>query len=231
MAQAAAPARGRCIKVNRGRDAGPSSRHSHTATPKICAVAHKSAGRVTTPLDISSDSWPRTRRCVSVMWRPFLFRRPHCFGYLCRLDSLRERIDPRAQRLNLLALPIYDIAQFDVGTLQERYFRFQPLDCFAVHFDSVTVISGTGAGCMPQQTIETKLEVFLYPGPAGYRFPSVICAIRRPGNACFSSSAAHIKHCNQLPASLGGDVFTCRDRATRVRFRPLVCYGEKRDYG
>jgi hypothetical protein len=108
----------------------------------------------------SSQRRPRTRRCVSVMWRPFLFRRLHCFG-LCRLDSLRERIDPRAQRSNLLALPIYDIAQFDVGTLQERYFRFQPLDCFAVHFDSVTVISGTGAGCMPQQTIETKLEVSL----------------------------------------------------------------------
>jgi hypothetical protein len=35
----------------------------------------------------------------------------------------------------------------------------------------------------------------------------------------------------KLPASLAGDVFTCRDRATRVRSRPLVCYGENRDYG
>jgi hypothetical protein len=35
----------------------------------------------------------------------------------------------------------------------------------------------------------------------------------------------------QLAASLSGDVFTCCDRATRVRSRPLVCYGEKSDYG
>jgi hypothetical protein len=50
---------------------------------------------------------------------------------------------------------------------------------------------------MPLQTIETKLEVFLYPSPAGYGFSSVICAVRGPENTCFSSSAAHIKHCNQ----------------------------------
>jgi hypothetical protein len=53
--------------------------------------------------------------------------------------------------LNLLALPVYDIAQFEVGALQERYFRFQSLDCIAVHFDSVTVIASgfgpfTGSG-------------------------------------------------------------------------------------
>jgi hypothetical protein len=61
------------------------------------------------------------------MWRPLLFRRPHSFGCLSRLDSLRERVNSRAQRLNFLALLIYDIAQFDVGALQERYFRFEPL--------------------------------------------------------------------------------------------------------
>jgi hypothetical protein len=77
---------------------------------------------------------------VSIMWRPLFFRRPHCFGCLCRLDSLRKRIEPHPQRLNLLALPIYDIAQFEVGALEERYLRFETLDCIAVHFDSVTVI-------------------------------------------------------------------------------------------
>jgi hypothetical protein len=72
------------------------------------------------------------------MWRPLLFRRPRGFWCLCRLDPLRERIEPRAQRLDLQALPVYDIAQFDVSALEERYLRFQALDYFAVHFDSVT---------------------------------------------------------------------------------------------
>lgn len=84
-------------------------------------------------------------RFVSVMWWPLLFRRPHCFRCLCRLDTLRERIEARTQRLNLQALPVHDIAQFDVGALQERYFRFQPLDYFAVHFDSVTARGRNGA--------------------------------------------------------------------------------------
>jgi hypothetical protein len=80
--------------------------------------------------------------------------------------------------LNFLALPIYDIAQFDVGALQERYFRFEPLDCVAVHFDSVAVINGAGAVCVGAATIETKLEVFLYPWPAGDAISSFGCAIR-----------------------------------------------------
>jgi hypothetical protein len=112
------------------------------------------------------------------MRRPFLFHRPHCFGCLCRLDSLRERIESRTQPLNFLALPIYDIAQFDVGALQERYFRFEPLDCVAVHFDSVAVINGAQAVCVGAATIETKLEVFLYPWPAADAISSVGCAIR-----------------------------------------------------
>ena len=74
------------------------------------------------------------------MWRPFLFRSPLGLRCLRRLDSLRERVNSRAQRLNFLALLIYDIAQFDIGALQERYFRFEPLDCVAVHIDSVTII-------------------------------------------------------------------------------------------
>jgi hypothetical protein len=49
--------------------------------------------------------------------------------------------------LNFLALLIYDIAQFDVGALQERYFRFEPLDRVAVHIDSVTIISPAQGVC------------------------------------------------------------------------------------
>src|SRR5258708_3353131 len=112
------------------------------------------------------------------MWRPLLFRRPHCFRCLCRLDPLRERIESRPQRLNLQALPIDDIAQFDVGALQERYFRLQPLDCLAVHIDSVTV-SGPHFGPFARMaTIETKLEVILYPWPAGNGVSSVAYAVR-----------------------------------------------------
>jgi hypothetical protein len=113
------------------------------------------------------------------MWRPLLFRRPHSFGCLSRLDSLRERIDSRAQRLNFLALPIYDIAQFEVGALQECQFRFQPLNCIAVHFDSVTVMRRCLAAHFPHQgTIETKLEVILYPRPAANSLASLGCAIQ-----------------------------------------------------
>jgi len=131
------------------------------------------------------------------MWRPLLFRRPYRVGCLCRLQPLRERIDARPQGLDFLALLIDDIAQFDVGALQEGQFRLQPLDCIAVHFDSVTVIR---AGRVPRAaaaTIETKLEVFLYPWPAGNAVSSVDCAVRCSRNAYFSRSAAHIKHCNQ----------------------------------
>jgi hypothetical protein len=76
---------------------------------------------------------------------------------------MRQRIEPRAQRPNFLALPIDDIAQFDVGALQERYFRFEPLDGIAVHFDSVTVISPARAVCASAATIETNR----HPGRAG----------------------------------------------------------------
>jgi hypothetical protein len=96
------------------------------------------------------------------MWRPFLFRRPLGLRCLRRLDSLRERVNSRAQRLNFLALLIYDIAQFDIGALQERYFRFEPLDCVAVHIDSVTIIGRARRAACTLLTIETKLEVFLY---------------------------------------------------------------------
>jgi hypothetical protein len=71
------------------------------------------------------------------MWRPLVFRRPWRFRSLCRLEPLRQRIDPGPQRPDLLLLPVNHIAQFDVGTLQEGDFRFDLLDCIAVHFDSV----------------------------------------------------------------------------------------------
>jgi hypothetical protein len=76
------------------------------------------------------------------MWRPLVFRRPRRFGSLCRLEPLRQRIDPRAQRPDLLLLPVNHIAQFDVGTLQKGDFRFDLLDCIAVHFDSVNRSGG-----------------------------------------------------------------------------------------
>ena len=71
------------------------------------------------------------------MWRPLVFRRPRRLGSLCRLEPLRQRIDPGPQRPDLLLLPVNHIAQFDVGTLQEGDFRFDLLDCIAVHSDSV----------------------------------------------------------------------------------------------
>jgi hypothetical protein len=84
------------------------------------------------------------------MWRPFLFRGSHRLGCLCRLNPLRERIESCTQRRYLPLLPIHDIAELDVGTLQERYFCLNPLECIAVHFDSVTnPASEASAICAP----------------------------------------------------------------------------------
>jgi hypothetical protein len=46
-------------------------------------------------------------------------------------------------------------------------------------------------------TIETKLEVFLTPRPAGSSLSSLGYAVQRAGKAYFSRSGAHIKHFNQ----------------------------------
>jgi hypothetical protein len=105
------------------------------------------------------------------MWGPFLFGRPRRFGCLCPLEPLRQRIDPGAQRENLLLLPIDHVAQFDVGALQERYFRFDPLDCIAVHFDSVTRRGPPKSIAHRRRIITTKLEVFLYRQPASKCVP------------------------------------------------------------
>ena len=96
------------------------------------------------------------------MWRPFLFRRARDVGCLCRFDPLRERVESCTQRPYLLLLPIDDIAELDVGTLQERYFCFNPLDCIAGHFDSVTNLPRHERPLRAAPTIKTKLEVSLY---------------------------------------------------------------------
>ena len=79
------------------------------------------------------------------MWRPFLFGGARRLGCLCRLDPLRERIESSTQRRYLLLLPIHDIAELDVGALQERYFCLDPLDRIAVHFDSVPIAQAASA--------------------------------------------------------------------------------------
>jgi hypothetical protein len=71
------------------------------------------------------------------MRRPLIFRRSGGIGRLRGFYPLRERIEPGAQRGNLLLLSVHDIAELDVGALQERNFRFNPLDFFAGHNDSV----------------------------------------------------------------------------------------------
>jgi hypothetical protein len=75
---------------------------------------------------------------------------------------LRERIESCTQRRYLLLLPIDDIAELDVGALQERYFCLNPLDCIAGHFDSVTNPPHRGRHLRAAPTTKTKLEVSLY---------------------------------------------------------------------
>lgn len=74
---------------------------------------------------------------MSVMRRPLFLRRPRGIGRLRSVNSLRQRVESGAQSVDLLLLSVHDIAQLDVGALQERDFRFNPLDFFAGHNDSV----------------------------------------------------------------------------------------------
>src|SRR6201999_701897 len=77
------------------------------------------------------------RRPVSVMRRPLFLGSSRGVGRLRRGYSLRERVESGSQRGYLLLLSVHDIAELDVGALQERNFRFNPLDFFAGHIDSV----------------------------------------------------------------------------------------------
>jgi hypothetical protein len=175
---------------------------------------------------------PCGQQGVSIMRRPFLFQRSQAFRCLCRRDPLRERIDSRAQRLDLLALPIYDSAQFEIGALQKGYFRFQPLDYLAVHIDSVTVTRRhrrRAAG--RRQQLKPNWRYSCIDTHPGRGFQASLKPYKWHEMPVFPAPQ-HISNTSiKLPASLPRDVFTCRDRATRVRSRPLVCYGENRDYG
>ena len=71
------------------------------------------------------------------MRRPLFLGSSRGVGRLRRGYSLRERVESGAQRGYLLLLSVHDIAELDVGALQERNFRFNPLDFFAGHNDSV----------------------------------------------------------------------------------------------
>ena len=72
------------------------------------------------------------------MRRPLFFRGPRREGSLCGSDPLREYVESGAQRCYLLLLPIDDIAELDIGALEERNLGFNPLDFIAGHIDSVT---------------------------------------------------------------------------------------------
>jgi len=161
------------------------------------------------------------------MRRPFLFA--VLAGSLVCAASTRCASASKSctQRLDLLALPIYDITQFDVGALQERYFRLQPLDCIAVHIDSVTPSGTTKVRGAPAATNRNQTG----------GIPVFMASCKRSGKRwlcrkmslkpLFYSSAAHFQtlQSNSRRRSQA-TVFTCRDRATRVRSRPLVCYGK-----
>lgn len=95
------------------------------------------------------------------MWRPLLFQGARRVGSMCRLEPLRERIESCTQRRYFLLLPIDDIAELDVGALEERNFCLNPLDCIAGHFDSVTNRRRPARPLRSAPTIETKLEVSL----------------------------------------------------------------------
>jgi hypothetical protein len=134
---------------------------------------------------------------VSVMWRPLLLGSSHRFGCLCGVQPLRERIESRTQRRDLLLLPVHDITQFDIGVLQERYFRLEPLECIAVHSDSVTIPAERSAICVHRQQSKPNWRYSCTDGQRQDPFPSFGCAAGCSRNALFFSSTAQIKHCEQ----------------------------------
>jgi hypothetical protein len=206
---------------------------TYCSAQDLCGCAQKrQAGRGGSGHFFRSENDP-AKRCnrapdlgsatdVSIMWRPLLFRRSHSFGCLSRLDSLRERIDSRAQRLNFLALPIYDIAQFEVGALQECQFRFQPLNCIAVHFDSVTVMRRCFGPFSAAGQLKPNWRYSCTRRPPRPAFQALAVPYNEQEMPVFPAPGCISNIATKLPASLPGDVFTCRDRATRVRSRPLV---------
>jgi hypothetical protein len=76
---------------------------------------------------------------VSVVRRPLFLRGPRGIGRLRGVQTLRERVESASQRGYVLLLSVHDIAELDVGALQERNFRFDPFEFFAGHTDSLTV--------------------------------------------------------------------------------------------
>jgi hypothetical protein len=125
----------------------------------------------------------------SVVWRPLLFGRPHRLSRLRSVKPLRERIDARAQHLQLLLLSVHHVAQLDVGALQERNLRLNPLEVVAVHFDSVTIIGqvrAPGAGC---RQLKPNWSYPPFRRPVNTSFRGVTRTARRAQNACNSSSA------------------------------------------
>ena len=131
------------------------------------------------------------------MRRPLLFRRPRRIGCLCCIEPLRERIESGTQRLDVLLLPIHDIAQFDVGALQERNFGFDPLDGFAVHFDQCnhSVADAWQLRAARDNRNQTGgIPVSMASFAALLRKPDLAAEVAP--NAYISSSAAQIKHRN-----------------------------------
>jgi len=83
------------------------------------------------------------------MRRPLLLRGPRGIGRLRDLQSLRERVEAGTQCGYLLLLAVHDIAEFDIGVLQERNLGFNPLDFIAGHTTSVTNLQWRARLCAP----------------------------------------------------------------------------------
>ena len=129
------------------------------------------------------------------MWRSFLFRGSGRLGCLCRLDPLRERIESRPQRRYLLLLPIDDIAELDIGALQEGYFCLNSLDCIAVHPHSVTnPRPPPGRQLRTAQQLKPNWRFSCTDRQRTDALRSFACTVIFAPNACFSRPAEQIKH-------------------------------------
>jgi hypothetical protein len=126
------------------------------------------------------------------MWRAFLFRRPRSLRRLRRIESLRERIESCAQRPYLLLLPIDDIAELDVGALQERHFCLDPLDCIAGHAHSLTNPVRRCALCVQLQQLKPNWWFSCIDGQPPGPFPGSPDGAHSASKACFFSPATHI---------------------------------------
>jgi hypothetical protein len=133
---------------------------------------------------------------------------------------LCKRVEAHAQRLDLLLLPEHDIAQFAVRPLEKRHARLDPLNVIAVHFDSLAISRAPRLRDRERGGNRNQTAGIPVPNASpGTRSRDLFVTFDDGQMPCFQGFFDKQNISIKLDASPAGDVFTCCDRATRVRFK------------